>query len=278
MAKLQIGVMAPLEHGPEKTLQNVRDFDLPTCQLVCWQRELFTGEIADCVAAAADEHDVEITTLWVGTPGPHVWDFVRGPVSIGLVPPEYRAERIATLKEGVDFAVRIGAPSITTHVGFIPENLTNPLYADVLAALREVVGYCKERDVEFWFETGQETPVILLRVIEDLGAGEAGLDNLGINLDPANLLMYGKANPVDALDVFGAYVRGVHAKDGEYPTNGRELGVEKPLGEGRVNFPVLIPKLKALGYTGALTIEREISGPQQIKDIKHAIKVLSALV
>jgi sugar phosphate isomerase/epimerase len=73
-------------------------------------------------------------------------------------------------------------------------------------------------------------------------------------------------------------VRGVHAKDGEYPTNGRELGVEKPLGEGRVNFPVFISKLKALGYAGALTIEREISGPQQIADIKHAIGMLSELV
>jgi sugar phosphate isomerase/epimerase len=148
----------------------------------------------------------------------------------------------------------------------------------LLDALREVVGYCAERGITFCFETGQETPTTLLRVIEDLAAGSPGLDNVGVNLDPANLLLYGKANPVDALDVIGTHVRGVHAKDGEYPTNGRALGVEKPLGEGRVNFPVLVPKLKALGYTGALTIEREISGPQQIADIRHAIRLLSALV
>jgi L-ribulose-5-phosphate 3-epimerase len=78
--------------------------------------------------------------------------------------------------------------------------------------------------------------------------------------------------------VFGTYVRGVHAKDGEYPTNGRELGVEKPLGKGRVHFERLVPRLKALGYTGALTIEREISGPQQIADIKAAIALLEELV
>ncbi|KYH38344.1 MAG: hypothetical protein AYL31_011640 [Candidatus Bathyarchaeota archaeon B26-1] len=89
--------------------------------------------------------------------------------------------------------------------------------------------------------------------------------------------MYGKANPVDALDIIGTYVRGVHAKDGEYPTNGRELGKEKPIGEGRVDFPALISKLKALGYRGALTIEREISGPQQIEDIKRAKAYLEAL-
>jgi sugar phosphate isomerase/epimerase len=90
--------------------------------------------------------------------------------------------------------------------------------------------------------------------------------------------MYGKANPVDALDVFGAHIVGVHAKDGDYPTNGRELGPEKPLGDGRVNFPKLVPKLKALGYTGALTIEREITGPQQIADIRRAIDLLTPLL
>ena len=272
MTKLKLGVMAPLEHGPEEELRRVHDFGFPTCQVVCWQRHLFTPEMADRLIAAAETNRVEISTLWVGMPGPHIWDFVQGPASIGLVPPEYRAERLATLKAGADFAQRVGAPSITTHVGFIPENMTDPLYPGVVAALREISDYCGERGLGFWFETGQETPVVLLRVIQELGAA-----NLGINLDPANLLMYGKANPVDALDVFGPWVRGVHAKDGEYPTNGRELGVEKPLGQGRVNFPMLIPKLKSRGFTGALTIEREIGGPEQIRDIQHAIQLLGEL-
>ena len=196
-----------------------------------------------------------------------------GPSTIGLVPPQYRPERVAALKAGAEFAERVGVDTVTTHVGFIPEDPGNPLYPGLLDALREVVAHCAERGLTFCFETGQETPTTLLRVIEDLGG-----ENLGINLDPANLLMYGKANPVDALDVFGTFVRGVHAKDGEYPTNGRELGVEKPLREGRVNFPRLIPKLKSLGFAGSLTIEREISGPKQITDIKRAIEILSQLV
>jgi sugar phosphate isomerase/epimerase len=158
-------------------------------------------------------------------------------------------------------------------VGFIPENPGDPVYGDLLAALRELAEHCGALGLEFWFETGQETPITLLRTIEDLG-----LPNLGINFDPANLLMYGKANPLDALDVFGRYVRGVHAKDGEYPTNGRELGVEKPLGQGRVNFPALIGKLRDLGYGGALTIEREISGEQQIADIKAGKAYLESLL
>ena len=271
--KLQIGVMAPLPEGPEEALRKVHEFGLPTCQVVCWQQEHFTDETAERLVDASEAYGVTPTTIWTGYPGPAVWNFLEGPTTIGLVPEAYRSERVAALKAGADFALKAGVPSITTHVGFIPESPSNPLYAGVLMALDEVVGYCKERNIGFWFETGQETPTTLLRVIEDLG-----YDNLGVNLDPANLLMYGRANPVDALDVIGRYVRGVHAKDGEYPTNGRELGVEKPLGEGRVNFPVLIPKLKALGFSGALTIEREISGPRQVADIRHAVKVLEELV
>ena len=123
------------------------------------------------------------------------------------------------------------------------------------------------------FETGQETPVTLLRTIEEVGTG-----NLGVNLDPANFILYGKANPVDSLDIIGKYVRGVHAKHGKYPTNGRDLGKEYPLGEGDVNFPEFIKKLKKIGYKGALTIEREISGEKQIKDIMSAKKLLESLI
>lgn len=75
----------------------------------------------------------------------------------------------------------------------------------------------------FNFETGQETPITLLLTIQDIG-----LDNLGINLDPANLLMYGKGNPQDAVYMYGDYIRGVHIKDELYPTDGRRLGKETP--------------------------------------------------
>ena len=265
MSQIKLGVLVPLEGGPEKELGKVRELGFSSCQIVCWHTEWFTEAIANRLQAAAQKYDVEITTIWTGLPGRYVWDFIEGPTTIGLVPEEARAVRLPVLKQGSDFARHVGVPSITTHVGFIPESPANPLYPGLIDVLREIADYCGENDQSFWFETGQETPVTLLRTIQDIGT-----DNLGINLDPANLLMYGKANPVDALDTIGTLVRGVHAKDGEYPTDGRRLGVEKPLGEGRVNFPAFVAKLKSLGFDGALTIEREISGPQQIEDIKKA--------
>jgi sugar phosphate isomerase/epimerase len=273
MTKIKLGVLVSLEEGPEEALKKVHDLGFPTCQVVCWKEAHFTDAIADRLRAAADKYAVEITTIWTGTPGRYVWDFIEGPITIGLVPPESRRVRLDVLKMGSDFARRVGVPSITTHVGFIPESPADPLYPGVIDALKEIALHCAANGQSFWFETGQETPITLLRTIEDIGTG-----NLGINLDPANLLMYGKANPVDALDVFGKYVRGVHAKDGEYPTNGRNLGEEKPLGEGRVNFPALVARLKAIGFSGALTIEREISGPRQIEDIVKAKQMLEKLV
>ncbi|MBO5842288.1 MAG: sugar phosphate isomerase/epimerase, partial [Clostridia bacterium] len=161
------------------------------------------------------------------------------------------------------------ACQIATHVGFIPEDPNTELYAEVVQAVRTVAERCAQNEQYFLFETGQETPVTLLRTMLDVG-----LDNLGVNLDPSNLIMYGKANPVDALGVIGKYVRDVHAKDGCYPTDGRTLGREMPLGEGLVNFPALIKGLQALGYDGAITIEREISGEQQIADIMKAKALL----
>ena len=167
----------------------------------------------------------------------------------------------------------LGVTDVVTHMGFIPENMSDPNYPGVVAAVKYLAQELKRFDQNLLFETGQETPVVLLRLFEEINTG-----NLFINLDPANLILYGKANPIDAMDVFGSYVRGVHAKDGVYPTNGKELGHEKKVGEGKVNFPLLLKALKEYGYDGSLTIEREITGEQQLIDILDTQKYLNGLI
>lgn len=269
---IKIGVMTDLTESPAEKFAQVIEMGLSICQLCNWNMDLWTDEIANKVVEAQKKTGVEISSLWAGYPGPDVWNPSEGP-TIGFVPPEYRELRVKTMLRAIDFAVKIGAPSITTHAGFIPEIPSDPLYAGTIDALRRIAVACKENGLGFWFETGQETPVTLWRTMIDIGT-----DNLGVNFDPANLLIYGKANPIDALDIIGQFVKGVHAKDAEYPTDPNSFGVEKPLGEGRVNFPVFISKLKSIGFDGAIVIEREISGPQQIMDIKRAIEVLTPLV
>ncbi len=113
----------------------------------------------------------------------------------------------------------------------------------------------------------------MLRLIKEVGTG-----NLGINLDPANLILYGKGNPIDALDVFGEYVRNIHAKDGMYPTDPMRLGHEVKVGEGKVRYPEFVKKLDDIGFEGEFIIEREISGEQQRRDIKETIGYLQNLI
>ena len=120
---------------------------------------------------------------------------------------------------------------------------------------------------------GSGKTTTLLRTIEDLA-----LPNLGINLDTANIILYGKGNPLDSLDVFGKYVRNLHVKDGVYPVDGHKLGHEVAIGKGKVDFKKIIPKLHELGFKGELVIEREISGEQQAKDIMASLKYIGGLV
>ncbi len=271
---MYLGVMVRLDDlNVDARFKQVYDYGFKYCQLCNWKMENYTDEAVELVKAACEKYGITITSLWCGWEGPRIWNFYEGYHTLGLVPAEYRYARIKNLMAGSDFAKKLGVSQIVTHAGYLPEDPTSSLYSELVTALRVVASYCKANGQSFLFETGQETPVTLLRVIEDVGTG-----NLGINLDPANLILYGKANPVDALDVFGKYVMDIHAKDGLYPTGGKSLGKEVKIGSGKVDFPRFIAKLREIGYDGPLTIEREISGEQQIKDIMESKVYLEGLI
>ena len=257
----------------EKSFIKLRAFGFASCQLCSWEPEKWTDENADGIRALAEKHGIEISSFWCGWEGPKVWDFYEGQRTLGLVPPEYREMRVKNLCDGADFAHRIGLTDVATHMGFIPECPFDPNFEPLCDAIRTVAQHLKTNGQYLLFETGQETPVTMLRCFE-----QVGMDNLGVNLDTANLILYGKANPVDALDVFGKYVRNLHAKDGFYPVNGHDLGEEVRLGDGKVDFPALFRKLKELGYDAYVTIEREISGEQQDEDIRHAKVYLETII
>lgn len=268
MYKLDIGAIVSLESLLKNGIGELEALGLDTCQVNAWNPDILTEENAAALKQILGDK-IKISSLWVGWPGPKVWDFIDGPATLGLVPREFRYVRMEALKKGADFAKMLNVTDITTHVGFIPENPSTTEYRETVVAIKDVAAYCKQLGLYFNFETGQETPITLIRTIEDIG-----LDNLGINLDPANLLLYGKANPVDAVDIYKGLVRGVHVKDGRYPTNGRKLGEETAVGEGLVDFPRLLDRLIAYNFNGALIIEREISGPKQKEDILKAKNIL----
>jgi sugar phosphate isomerase/epimerase len=144
-------------------------------------------------------------------------------------------------------------------------------------AIRELAQHCAANGQMFLMETGQETPTTMARALKDVDQ-----PNLGVGLDTANLILYGKANPVDAVDIIGAHVRSIHAKDGKWPTDPMKLGEEVLIGTGFVDFEKVFSKLHRLGYTGAVTIERETSGPQQLADVRaeklHLEKILTQVL
>lgn len=244
-----------------------------TCQLLAWNPKIRTPENAEKIKKLLAENNVTPSAYWAGWEGPGVWDFYDGPKTLGLVPPEYREMRVKNLCDGADFAKLLGIQDVITHMGFIPENPNDPEFMPFCDAVRTVAEHLKENGQYLLFEAGQETPTTMLRCFEVVGT-----DNLGVNLDTANVILYGKANPVDALDVFGDKVRNLHAKDGRYPTNGRNLGEETRIGDGKVDFRALIQKLHDIGYDSHITIEREINGEKQIEDIRYAKKYLQEII
>src|ERR1700687_4844008 len=267
---LRLGLILGIGRGPDAAMSKGRELGLPTCQVFVDEIE---PELAGRLRQALDKYRIEATSLVVGGPGQEVWDFYQGPLTIGLVPRETREARVAHIKKASDFAKQCGITAVQTHCGFIPENPNDPVYKETVTAMREVAGYCKRNGQNFRYETGQETPITLVRAIQDVG-----LDNQGVNFDLANLILYGKANPVDAIELLGPYVQGIHAKDGLWPTNPKELGKEVPIGKGKVDFPRIIEHLKILNYRGAVTIEREISGPQQAEDVRSAKAYLEKVI
>lgn len=257
----------------EKKLQELREEEFDTCQIICWNTKYFNEETANFVKNKFEQYGVTPSAFWCGWEGPCEWNFYEGQKTIGLVPPEYRELRIKNLCDGADFANTLGIKDVVTHMGFIPEDPADPRFEGFCDAARKVAQHCAKNGQYLLFETGQETPVTMLRSFETIGC-----DNIGVNLDTANLIMYGRANPVDALDVFGKYVRNLHAKDGVYPTNGHDLGYECCIGDGKVDFVGVFRGLKAVGYDGPVTIEREISGEQQKLDIRFSREHLTKII
>jgi sugar phosphate isomerase/epimerase len=195
--------------------------------------------------------------------------------TVGFIPQATRVERETRTCRISDFAAEIGAKSISTHIGFVPHDSKNPDYIAVREMVRRVCDYAAKSGQTFALETGQESAKALLDFIRDVDRG-----NLGINFDPANMILYGTGDPIEALGVLGKHVFSVHCKDGDWPPPGQPmaLGTERPLGAGAVGIERFLKQLRRVGYKGPLTIEREGVDPAQwVLDVEAGIKLLEHL-
>ena len=258
MTKWPIGVFASVDAGLGVNFDVVKDLGIPSIQLHAPHQANRTKETADAFLAKCSDAGVTVTCVFGGFEGESYADIPTTVRTVGLVPEETRAARVQEMKEISDFAKLLGVDAVGLHIGFVPEDV-------------------KANGQNLHLETGQETADHLLHFIDDVAR-----DNLYINFDPANMILYGTGEPIEALKKVGKHVRSVHCKDGTWAPEGRrgkDWGCEVALGEGDVGMEAYLQTLKDIGYDGPLTIEREIPEDpvQQKADIGKAVSLLEEL-
>jgi sugar phosphate isomerase/epimerase len=273
--KWPLGVFASIDAGLGVKLEIAHELGVPTIQLHAPQKMTRTKEHAERFIERLEQLGIRITVVFGGFEGESYADIPTVSHTVGLVPPATRALRFQEMREISDFARLLGVGAVALHLGFVPHDAADPLYGQVVDVTRELCDHCRANDQNLHLETGQEGADTLLRFLDTVSR-----DNLFVNFDPANMILYGTGDPIEALQKVGRYVRSVHCKDAKWAARpGKEWGAEAPLGEGDVGIESFLSTLNAIGYTGPLTIEREIpqEPSRQKEEIGRGIRLLNEL-
>ena len=271
--KWPVGVFASIDAGLGVQLDVVKELGIKAIQMHTPHKNSRTPEKAKEFIAKLQDVGAELTVVFCGFDGESYADIPTTQKTIGLVPPETRAERTQEVKEIADFTKLLGCDAVGIHIGFIPHEEDDPqTWKDLVAIAQEVCDYLANNGQFLHLETGQETADGLLKFIHAVDR-----PNLRVNFDPANMILYGSGEPIEALKKVGQYVRSCHCKDGKWAAKpGEEWGCEVPFGDGDVNAKKFLETLKEIGYEGALTIEREI--PQEPERQKAEISKAKTLI
>jgi len=272
---MPVGVFTSIGAGLGAGIEAVKEMGVPTVQVHAPPPELRTEEHAESVKKQFAEAGIQITLVFCGFPGESYESIPIVRDTVGLVPEDTRDERIEQAREIADFAAALGAPGIGIHIGFVPEQTDSPQFAEIVGVLKGLCEYCKALELAVHLETGQETADALLALLQQVGR-----DNLGVNFDPANMILYGSGEPIEALRKVGHLVKSVHCKDATWAAKpGEEWGAEVPLGQGDVGMDSFLRTLAEIGYDGPLTIEREIpEDPERQKaEIGQGVQLLNDL-
>lgn len=272
-----IGVFTSVDAGLGVHLDVAQELGVPTVQIHAPHKQTRTAKAAEAFLTNCTAAGITITAVFGGFDGESYADIPTTVQTVGLVPKETRAARLAEMTEISDFAKLLGCNTVALHIGFVPEDRTSTDYKDILNCTRDLLDHVAGNGQRLNLETGQESADHLLEFITDVDR-----DNLFINFDPANMILYGSGEPIEALKKVGKFVRSVHCKDGKWAAEGKrgiEWGTEVPLGTGDVGMETYLRTLKEIGYTGPLTIEREIAHDRerQKADIGAAVTLLTDL-
>ena len=273
--KWPIGVFASIDAGLGVRLEVAHELGVHTVHLHTPHAESRTPQRAAEFNRRLAELGITITCVFAGFEGESYADIPTVERTVGIMPRETRAARTTELKEIADFARELNVDVVGMHLGFVPHDRSAPDYRELLDITREVCDHCQRNRQALHLETGQEPVDVLIQFLDDVKR-----DNLFVNFDPANMILYGAGEPIPALEQLGPRVRSIHCKDAIWSDQpGETWGREVALGEGDVNFEVYLRTLNKIGYTGPLTIEREIpQEPERQKaEIGRAIELLERL-
>jgi sugar phosphate isomerase/epimerase len=267
-----IGVFASVDAGLGVSWDVIQKIGVPTIQLHAPHRQSRNDTTVAKLREQLDKFNVKLTAVFGGFDGESYADIPTVERTIGLVPKETREDRLREMFEISDFTQKMGCDTVALHIGVVPHEKDHPDRAGIIEVTRQLCHHCAANDQFLHLETGQETAEDLIAFIEDVG-----FDNLRINFDPANMILYGTGEPLEALRKVAKYVRSVHCKDGKWSDQpGVTWGQEVPLGQGDVNIKAYLQTLVDIGYTGPLTIEREIpqDPERQLREIGDAVRLL----
>ena len=273
--ELEIGIMFWAGRDPLETVREVKSLGVRSGQLGIPGDLPLEGAAENWKSALAQE-DFTVVTVFCSYVGESYADIPTVQRTVGFIPQETRAEREQRTKDVSDLAAVLKVKSIACHIGFVPEDRTDPDYIAVRDLVRRICDHAAKHGQTFALETGQEPADVLLKFLKDVDR-----PNLGINFDPANLILYGTGDPIQAISVLHEHLLSVHCKDGCWPPklHAGALGTEMPLGEGEVGMETFLAKLKQVGYKGTLNIEREVEDPEQKKaDMRKGVELLKRLL
>ncbi len=257
----------------EIAFEKVSEMGMESCQIV-YKPESYDLEDAKIIKENAKKYGIEISAFFAGFRDNYTaWDLKYDFRNAGLNSAMFGAERLRYLISALPFVSELGVDDMIIHAGFVPNDPFAPEYAEMVCKVKLLAERAKKYGINVLFETGGESPITLLRLIQEVNTG-----NLFVNLDTGNLILYGYGNPCEAVITLGQYVRNVHAKDAYPPTDPSKIGEEKAIGEGVVDFKRVFTLLKERGYDRFITIEREIDGEEQKQDIKRGLKFLKEII
>jgi L-ribulose-5-phosphate 3-epimerase len=182
----------------------------------------------------------------------------------GIAPDATWEQNLKNVKAIVGIADKLGLKLVTFHAGFLPHEESDPNFGKMLKRLGEVADLFAARSFKLGLETGQETAPVLAGLLQKLQR-----PNVGVNFDPANMILYNKGNPIEALRALGPWIVQVHIKDANCTKVPGTWGEEVTTGTGQVDWRAFFAALKQLNFTGDFVIERE-AGTQRVADIRAA--------